>query len=71
MECISVVGLGKLGLCMAAAIADAGYRVMGVDVVPQVVDTVNKGLSPYVEPGLPEMLGRCRRSRRISGPCSR
>lgn len=60
MDTISVVGLGKLGLCMAAAIADVGYHVIGVDVNASVVNAVNTGCSPHTEPGLGEMLARVR-----------
>jgi UDPglucose 6-dehydrogenase len=60
METISVIGLGKLGLCMAAAFADAGYTVIGVDVNETVVKAANAGRSPHIEPGLGEMLARTR-----------
>ncbi|NQT06490.1 MAG: hypothetical protein HQ575_03015 [Candidatus Omnitrophica bacterium] len=29
---ISVVGLGKLGLCMAACFANKGFKVSGIDI---------------------------------------
>lgn len=38
-----VVGLGYIGLPTAAVIARSGQRVLGVDVNPDVVDTVNSG----------------------------
>lgn len=57
---ISVAGLGKLGLCMAACFADKGYRVVGVDVNPDVVEAVNRGESPLCEPGLADLLSRLR-----------
>jgi UDPglucose 6-dehydrogenase len=53
-----VVGLGKLGACMAAAIADGGHRVIGVDHDEDVVARVAAGQAPVVEPGLGEMLRR-------------
>jgi UDP-N-acetyl-D-glucosamine dehydrogenase len=40
-----VVGLGYVGLPLAVEIADAGYTVIGFDVQPRVVDTVNAGRS--------------------------
>jgi len=56
METISVVGMGKLGLCMAACLADKGYRVIGVDINPAIIQAVNEGNSPIYEPGVAEMM---------------
>jgi len=56
MDTISLVGLGKLGLCLAAVYAHKGKTVIGVDVLPTVVDAINKGVSPIVEPGLAGMI---------------
>ncbi len=41
----AVVGLGYVGLPLAVEIAEAGYRVIGVDVKESVVDSVNQGIS--------------------------
>jgi UDP-N-acetyl-D-glucosamine dehydrogenase len=38
---VSVIGLGPLGLPLAVRIAEAGYRVMGVDERREVVEQVN------------------------------
>lgn len=57
-ETISVVGLGKLGLCLAAVIADAGFQTIGVDIEEGVVRQVNAGKPPFFEPGLQELLSR-------------
>jgi nucleotide sugar dehydrogenase len=40
---IAVVGLGKIGLAIAAQYASKGHRVVGVDVDPEVVRSVNSG----------------------------
>ncbi len=53
---VSVVGLGKLGLPLAACLAKRGLEVVGVDVQPGVVDAINRGVSPIVEPGLDEII---------------
>jgi len=55
-ERVSVVGLGKLGLCLAACFAKTGIETIGVDVEEHVVQSVNKGISPLVEPGLQELI---------------
>src|SRR6516162_2397000 len=54
---VSVIGLGKLGLCLAACAAQRGASVLGVDVSSRSVALVNQGLSPVLEPGLAEMIG--------------
>ena len=52
---VAVVGLGKIGLPLAAQFAGAGARVIGADVNPAVVAAVNAGDCPIVEePGLAE-----------------
>ena len=38
MTDVCVVALGKIGLPLAATIADAGHRVRGADIDPTVVD---------------------------------
>ena len=53
---VSVIGLGKLGVCMAAAMAAKGHEVIGVDVNPDTVAKVNKGIPPVVEPNLKETM---------------
>jgi UDPglucose 6-dehydrogenase len=52
----SVIGLGKLGASMVAAIANRGFEVIGVDVIPQSVEAVNAGHAPVQETNLEEMI---------------
>jgi UDPglucose 6-dehydrogenase len=52
MTTYSVIGLGKLGASMAAAIASRGFDVVGVDVNQQVVDRLNAGHAPVEETDL-------------------
>jgi UDPglucose 6-dehydrogenase len=56
---ISVVGLGKLGACMAAAMASRGVHTVGVDVNASAVEKVQQKLAPVFEPGLAEMIASC------------
>ncbi|PPI81939.1 UDP-N-acetyl-D-mannosamine dehydrogenase [Marinobacter flavimaris] len=49
---ISVVGLGYIGLPTAAVIASRRCEVIGLDVSPKVVDTINRGDIHIVEPDL-------------------
>jgi UDP-N-acetyl-D-mannosaminuronic acid dehydrogenase len=55
---ISVFGLGKMGLPLAAVLADAGAEVIGVDVDESVVEAVNDGRVPVDEPGLDELVAK-------------
>lgn len=52
----SVVGLGKLGCSMAAAIASRGHPVIGYDVLEEHVAAVNAGRAPVQETGLAELI---------------
>lgn len=53
---VAFVGLGKMGLPSALLMADAGYRVVGIDVSQPVIDSVHAKKSPYLEPGLEELI---------------
>ena len=55
---VSVVGLGKLGAPLAAALASKGFPVIGVDLNPSYVNSINKGMTPVQEPGLQELVQR-------------
>ncbi len=55
---VSVVGLGKLGSPIAAALAHRGFTVVGVDTDGSKVDAINRGEPTVFEPGFPELLGR-------------
>lgn len=49
---ICVIGLGYIGLPTASLLANMGYQVYGVDVLKDVVDTINNGQIHIVEPDL-------------------
>lgn len=49
---VCIVGLGYIGLPSAALLANRGYEVQGVDVSPEVVNTINQGDIHIVEPDL-------------------
>lgn len=56
---IAVYGLGKMGLPLAAIFAEKGATVIGVDINPEVVNSVNKGINHIrEEPGLTELVKR-------------
>ena len=52
------MGLGYIGLPTAIVAADNGIDVIGVDINPHVVETINKGKIHIVEPGLEELCSR-------------
>src|SRR5438093_5501511 len=52
----SIVGLGKLGASMAAAIASKGHDVIGVDVNPRSVEALKAGRAPVRETGLARLI---------------
>ncbi len=55
---VAVVGLGYVGVPVAAAAAAVGSKVVGIDIDPLKVRAVNRGRNPLrgKEPGLPELL---------------
>ena len=53
---ISLVGLGKLGLCMASCFAAKGFETIGIDIDENIVNAINAGKSPIIEPGLQELI---------------
>ena len=53
---VSVIGLGKLGAPMAAAIAGRGLHVIGVDMDASKVEALNQSRPPVFEPGLAQLI---------------
>ncbi|MGH7901663.1 MAG: nucleotide sugar dehydrogenase, partial [Thermodesulfobacteriota bacterium] len=53
---LSVIGLGKLGVCSAACFAFKGFEVIGVDINKDFVDAINNGMAPVYEPKLQELI---------------
>ena len=57
-DTISVIGLGKLGLCLAACFAERGFDTIGIDINEQTVNSINDGISPLVETGLDKLISK-------------
>lgn len=53
---ITVIGTGYLGATHAAAMAELGFEVLGLDVVPEKIEMLGAGKVPMYEPGLEELL---------------
>ena len=55
---LTVIGLGYLGATHAAAMAELGFEVLGLDIDPAKTDLLATGRTPMFEPGLEELLAR-------------
>ncbi|MYY11938.1 nucleotide sugar dehydrogenase [Streptomyces sp. SID4919] len=53
---LTVIGTGYLGATHAAAMAELGFEVLGLDVVPEKIELLSQGRVPMYEPGLEELL---------------
>lgn len=53
-----VIGLGKLGLCLATFYAIRGHDVVGVDINKKLLKALRNGECPIEEPHLKEALGK-------------
>ena len=65
----SIIGLGKLGASMAAAIASRGFEVIGVDVDPNTLDAIREGRAPVYETDLERTLQQSRDRIRVTDDC--
>jgi UDP-N-acetyl-D-mannosaminuronic acid dehydrogenase len=63
---VCVVGLGWMGLPTACLYADAGARVIGADMNPEVIERVSRGDSPIAEPGLSPLLKKTIKAGKLS-----
>ena len=64
---LAVIGLGYVGLPVAAMFAEAGFDVTGIDILAARVDKINRGVNPIEgdEPGLAELLASVVKSGRL------
>ena len=62
---ICVLGLGYIGLPTAALFATHGHEVVGIDINKNIVESLNKGITPFDEPGLPELLQKATKSKNL------
>jgi UDPglucose 6-dehydrogenase len=53
---VAVIGTGHVGLVTGAALADLGHEVVGCDSDPEKIAALERGSSPFFEPGLQELL---------------
>lgn len=63
---VAVVGVGFIGLTLAATLANQGHLVTGFDIDEKTISALNKGDLPFNEPGLEDILKVNRASEVIS-----
>ena len=54
---VCIIGLGYVGLTLAVALAEVGYRVRGVERDSKVVERIRSGRAHFAETGLDQRLG--------------
>ena len=62
---LSVIGCGYLGTVHAAAMAQLGHEVVGIDVDRARIEALQRAEVPFYEPGLPEILSSATASGRL------
>jgi len=59
---VAVIGLGYVGSCVAAVLADRGLDVVGVDTNTRLIEEFTNGFCRFHEKGLPELVASGRAS---------
>ena len=52
---IGVIGMGYVGLTLAAALAREGYEIHGVEIQPEILASLSRGRPHIFEPGVAEI----------------
>jgi UDPglucose 6-dehydrogenase len=63
---VGIVGLGHVGLVSAACFAHVGHQVIGADSQVERVEGLQKGIMPFFEPGLAELVREGTHSGRLT-----
>jgi UDPglucose 6-dehydrogenase len=66
MHRISILGTGYVGLCTAVCFADKGYNVLTSTYNEKNIKLINRGIPPFYEPQLDEMLKRVIQSGKLT-----
>jgi GDP-mannose 6-dehydrogenase len=62
---IAVFGMGYVGVVASACLAEMGHDVVGVDINPEKVATINEGRSPIVEERIGDLIAAMRSTGRL------
>ncbi len=62
---ISIFGCGYVGLTTAIGLAEMGNQVLGIDTNEEKVKLLQKGVAPFHEPGLQDLLKKNRKAKRL------
>lgn len=65
MFTLTIIGAGYVGLVTAAVFSELGNKVYCVDVVPEKIEGLKKGIVPFFEPSLAEFIQRNIKAKRL------
>ena len=60
-----IVGMGYIGLPTASIVAKSNHSVIGIDINPNIVETINKGNIHFFEPGLEKVVNELVSSKKL------
>jgi UDPglucose 6-dehydrogenase len=63
---VGILGTGHVGLIAAVTFAELGHQVVGSDSDEEKIDLLKRGVSPFFEPGLDELLQKHREGEALS-----
>jgi GDP-mannose 6-dehydrogenase len=69
LSVVSVFGLGYIGCVSLGCLAKAGYKVIGVDINQDKVESVSKGSPTVLEPGLDDLYQDAMNRKLLSATC--
>lgn len=64
-QTVCVIGLGYIGLPTAALLASQGYDIVGVDINPDIVDSIQGGVAHFAEADLDKLLASAISNRKL------
>src|SRR3712207_1635267 len=63
---VGVIGTGHVGLVTCVTMAAIGHRVVGIDADEEKMQQLERGITPFFEPGLQELLTETTREGTLS-----